>query len=167
MIALASVLLPLPDSPTTAMVLARRIFKLMSSITMHLLGTRPKVLISNTYFYRRSDKLCFFSESYGNNLWVYSSCGSDKIYLALLFFHQSSVTQHHHTVGQLGHHRQIVCDINGRRIELLRDILDGESTSIWVVTSSAVVGSSKMMISGLHAMAMATMARCNWPPDTW
>jgi len=41
------------------------------------------------------------------------------------------------------------------------------STSICVVTSSAVVGSSKMMRSGRQDIAMAVIARCNWPPDTW
>ena len=40
------------------------------------------------------------------------------------------------------------------------------STSIWVVTSSAVVGSSKTIRSGLHAMAIATIARWSCPPET-
>ena len=40
------------------------------------------------------------------------------------------------------------------------------STSIWVVTSSAVVGSSSTKMSGWQDMAMAAMARCSWPPET-
>ena len=40
------------------------------------------------------------------------------------------------------------------------------STSICVVTSSAVVGSSNTMRSGSDIIAIAIMARCNWPPDT-
>jgi hypothetical protein len=40
------------------------------------------------------------------------------------------------------------------------------STSICVVTSSAVVGSSKTIRSGLQAIAMAIIARCSWPPET-
>jgi hypothetical protein len=40
------------------------------------------------------------------------------------------------------------------------------STSICVVTSSAVVGSSKMIRSGRQDMDIAVMARCSWPPDT-
>lgn len=40
------------------------------------------------------------------------------------------------------------------------------STSTCVVTSSAVVGSSKMIRSGRQAIAIAVMARCSWPPDT-
>ena len=41
------------------------------------------------------------------------------------------------------------------------------STSIWVVTSSAVVGSSKTIRSGSEHSAIAVMTRCSWPPDTW
>ena len=35
----------------------------------------------------------------------------------------------------------------------------------WMVTSSAVVGSSAMRTSGLQLMAMAIMARCRMPPE--
>ena len=34
-----------------------------------------------------------------------------------------------------------------------------------MVTSSAVVGSSAMRMSGLHEMAMAIIARCRMPPE--
>ncbi len=35
----------------------------------------------------------------------------------------------------------------------------------WMVTSSAVVGSSAMSSSGSQARAMAIMTRCAMPPD--
>jgi hypothetical protein len=35
------------------------------------------------------------------------------------------------------------------------------------VTSSAVVGSSASSSRGLQASAMAIMARCRWPPESW
>ena len=35
----------------------------------------------------------------------------------------------------------------------------------WIVTSSAVVGSSAMMMSGLFAMAMAMTTRWRMPPE--
>ena len=41
------------------------------------------------------------------------------------------------------------------------------STSIWVVTSSAVVGSSSTSSSGVQASAIANMMRCCWPPLAW
>ena len=41
------------------------------------------------------------------------------------------------------------------------------STSIWVVTSRAVVGSSKTMRSGRQDIAIAVIARWSCPPDTW
>ena len=36
----------------------------------------------------------------------------------------------------------------------------------WIVTSSAVVGSSAMSSSGSQASAMAIMTRCAMPPDS-
>ena len=37
--------------------------------------------------------------------------------------------------------------------------------SAWIVTSSAVVGSSAMMTLGWFAIAMAIMTRCRIPPE--
>ena len=37
----------------------------------------------------------------------------------------------------------------------------------WIVTSSAVVGSSAMSSRGLHASAMAISARWRMPPLIW
>jgi len=37
----------------------------------------------------------------------------------------------------------------------------------WIVTSSAVVGSSAMRTSGLFASAIAIIARCRMPPENW
>ena len=40
------------------------------------------------------------------------------------------------------------------------------STWAWIVTSSAVVGSSAMRRLGRQAKAMAINARCRWPPES-
>ena len=37
----------------------------------------------------------------------------------------------------------------------------------WIVTSSAVVGSSAISMAGLHASAIAIITRCRMPPDSW
>ena len=37
----------------------------------------------------------------------------------------------------------------------------------WIVTSSAVVGSSAMSSFGSHARAIAIMTRCRMPPENW
>ena len=37
----------------------------------------------------------------------------------------------------------------------------------WIVTSSAVVGSSAMSTVGLHESAIAIIARWRMPPDIW
>jgi hypothetical protein len=37
----------------------------------------------------------------------------------------------------------------------------------WIVTSSAVVGSSAMSSFGSQASAIAIMTRCRIPPDNW
>ena len=39
--------------------------------------------------------------------------------------------------------------------------------SFWIVTSSAVVGSSAMRSFGSQAIAMAIITRCCWPPESW
>ena len=36
----------------------------------------------------------------------------------------------------------------------------------WIVTSSAVVGSSAIRRSGSLASAMAIITRCRWPPES-
>ena len=37
----------------------------------------------------------------------------------------------------------------------------------WMVTSSAVVGSSAISSFGSQAIAIAIITRCCWPPDIW
>ena len=37
----------------------------------------------------------------------------------------------------------------------------------WIVTSSAVVGSSAIRIDGLQDSAIAIIARCRMPPENW
>ncbi len=37
----------------------------------------------------------------------------------------------------------------------------------WIVTSSAVVGSSAISSAGSHASAIAIITRCRCPPDSW
>ncbi len=49
------------------------------------------------------------------------------------------------------------CDCCSRRIR--------SRISAWVVTSSAVVGSSAISTDGLQASAMAIIARCRMPPE--
>ena len=45
--------------------------------------------------------------------------------------------------------------------------LKARSTSIWVVTSRAVVGSSKITSFGPPISAIAAERRWSWPPETW
>ena len=47
------------------------------------------------------------------------------------------------------------------------EVLKAFNTSIWVVTSRAVVGSSSTIRSGLLHSAMAAIKRCSCPPETW
>ena len=39
--------------------------------------------------------------------------------------------------------------------------------SAWIVTSSAVVGSSAISSRGRQASAIAIATRCRWPPESW
>ena len=46
-----------------------------------------------------------------------------------------------------------------------RAVSSSSSTCAWIVTSSAVVGSSAMRTSGSLAIAMAIITRCRMPPE--
>jgi hypothetical protein len=97
---------------------------------------------------------------------AYSCFGSLMICMSCPFDHLA-MAQHHDVVGHLGHDGKIVGDVEGRHMRVRIASLIAASTSICVVTSSAVVGSSKTIRSGLGQSAIAVMARCSWPPETW
>ena len=50
---------------------------------------------------------------------------------------------------------------------LFRRLSSNSKTCAWIITSSAVVGSSAMTTFGLQAKAMAIMARWRIPPEYW
>ena len=59
------------------------------------------------------------------------------------------MAQHHDAVGDLGHDGEVVADVERRApLSSLTSLRIAASTSICVVTSSAVVGSSKTIRSG-------------------
>jgi hypothetical protein len=78
-----------------------------------------------------------------------------------------AAAQHDDAVGHLRDHRQVVRDVHRRRTRMRTTSRNARSTSIWVVTSSAVVGSSRITRAGSVMKAMAAITRCNWPPETW
>ena len=69
-------------------------------------------------------------------------------------------------VGELRDHGEVVGDVEARRAMSAQHCVIAASTSICVVTSSAVVGSSRTRSSGSQHIAIAIMARCSWPPET-
>ena len=68
-------------------------------------------------------------------------------------------------VSQVGVNCHVVGHEQDRGSELLLDLSDQERTPFWTITSSAVVGSSAMMNSGLQMVASAMVTRCRIPPD--
>ncbi len=82
-------------------------------------------------------------------------------------FHGLSVTQHHDVVGDLGDDRKIVGDVEGRRVGLFDRVLDGREhvdLGRHVERRGRLVEDDQFRIG---QSAMAVMARCNCPPDTW
>ena len=75
---------------------------------------------------------------------------------------------HHHPVGDLGDHAQIVGDEDDRHAGA-RAAGPCSSSRIcaWTVTSSAVVGSSAISTAGSQASAMAIITRWRMPPESW
>ena len=75
---------------------------------------------------------------------------------------------HAHAIGEIGHHAHVVRDHDDGRAEVAPAACAGASRiCAWIVTSSAVVGSSAIRRSGLHESAIAIIARCRMPPENW
>ena len=69
------------------------------------------------------------------------------------------------TIGIAGNHAEVVGNDDERDVELARQILHQLEVCAWMVTSSAVVGSSAMISLGLQASPIAIITRCRMPPE--
>ena len=74
---------------------------------------------------------------------------------------------HVHAVGVARHDAEIVRDDHQRDAELARQLLHQLRICAWMVTSSAVVGSSAMISLGLQASPIAIITRWRMPPENW
>src|SRR5262245_62751191 len=74
---------------------------------------------------------------------------------------------HVHAVGVAGDDAEVVSDDQHRDAEAPREILHELEDWAWMVTSSAVVGSSARISGGLHASAIAIIIRWRIPPVNW
>ena len=73
----------------------------------------------------------------------------------------------HDAVGHLAHDAEVVGDEQQRHAEARLQVFRSFRICAWMVTSSAVVGSSAISRSGSLASAMAIMTRWRWPPESW
>ncbi len=79
--------------------------------------------------------------------------------------HHARGVENRHIVGILGDHAEIVRYQDDRETEpRLRSRIRSRICA-WIVTSSAVVGSSAISRRGLHASAIAIITRWRIPPD--
>jgi len=80
---------------------------------------------------------------------------------------QPSVTHHRDPIGDLRDHAHVMGDETARRC---RGPVAGRGSAsricFWLVTSSAVVGSSAISSFGSSTSAIAIMMRWRWPPDS-
>ena len=72
----------------------------------------------------------------------------------------------HHPVGDLGHHAQVVGDEDHRHPGPACSSFSSSRICAWMVTSSAVVGSSAISTLGSQASAIAIITRWRIPPDS-
>ena len=96
---------------------------------------------------------------------VYSSRGSCRIWSRAELDHLA-VPQHHDAVGDLGHHGEIVRDVERRRAVLADQLAErGQHVDLrgHVERGGRLVEDEE---SGLATIAIAAIARCSWPPDT-
>ena len=63
--------------------------------------------------------------------------------------------------------REVVRDQQHRHLLRACSSFSRSRICAWIVTSSAVVGSSAIRKSGSAASAIAIITRCFWPPDIW
>jgi hypothetical protein len=70
-----------------------------------------------------------------------------------------------HLLADLGHHRQVVGDEHQADPGLAAQRASSRRIWSWIVTSSAVVGSSHRMSSGSQDSAIAIITRCRMPPE--
>ena len=74
---------------------------------------------------------------------------------------------HDDLVGDLGDDAEVVGDQHDRSADARRwSFLMSCRICAWMVTSSAVVGSSAISTLGRQERAMAIMARCSMPPES-
>ena len=74
---------------------------------------------------------------------------------------------HHDPVGAAGDHAHVVGDEQHRHLQPLAQSSMRSRICAWIVTSSAVVGSSAMSSFGSQASAIAIMTRWRRPPESW
>ena len=95
---------------------------------------------------------------------VYGCSGSlEEVGHAGLLDDLASV-HHGNPVGRLGHHPEVMGDQQNRGAELALQSSIIAKICAWMVTSSAVVGSSAMTSVGWHDNAMAIITRWRMPP---
>jgi len=81
-------------------------------------------------------------------------------------FNFAAGIHHHDALGDFGDHSEIMGDQNDRRTE--RRLRSSISCRIcaWIVTSSAVVGSSAIKSLGCTRVPMAIITRWRMPPES-
>ena len=82
-------------------------------------------------------------------------------------FDDSARVHHVDHVGIFRDDAEVVRDEQDRHVTLTLQLPAAASRiCAWIVTSSAVVGSSAMSSRGLHESAIAIITRCRMPPDS-
>ncbi len=82
-------------------------------------------------------------------------------------FDHPALLHHVDALGHLAHDAEVVRDEQHRHAHLALQRFSSSRICAWMVTSSAVVGSSAMSRSGSLASAMAIITRWRWPPESW
>jgi hypothetical protein len=80
---------------------------------------------------------------------------------------QAAALHHPDAVGEAAHQVQVMGDEQQRHAHLGLQLVEQARICAWMVTSSAVVGSSQISSCGRQASAMAIIARWRWPPESW
>ena len=98
---------------------------------------------------------------------MYGWCGSCEDRVDVGALHDLAGVHHHDLLGHLGDDAEVVGDEHDRHPVLFPERFISSRICAWIVTSSAVVGSSAISSSGLVDSAIAIITRWRMPPESW
>ena len=177
----ASVLLPLPDSPTMPTVSPGQTRRLTPVSARNSRRRVPEAAAAGKRHLEIVDRRASARRSWAGGVAAAAPGSASDGWLAMqrprvgvarrgedravARLDHPAVPHHRDAVAGLGDHAEVVGDQQDRQAAPVAQVVSRRSICACIVTSSAVVGSSAIRISGSQASATAIIARWRMPPE--